>query len=499
MKRTSPTRHAALVLLSLSACTLVDKQLGELDSSTGADESSGGGSTGDGMTSNASSPDTGGSETGEGEVCDPSAPMTCASDPDHDNLGFACDNADERFNPDQSDFDSDGIGDVIDLCPTVAGANNTADSDGDGIGNDCDSCRHTTTFYNVASFPLQGWQQVRNIPDIGDLDGDGIGDACDNCIAVPNCEAYDVDNPWAPGDPIAWDDPNLCQRDDDQDMIGDACAGMQLEGAAGLVGLAEDDDFDQDGITNMLDGCMRLPLPERIVCDGDEDCPQGVHCETTMDLCNHPDADGDTVGDACDTCPFAANGEQLVEGGLQEDDEDGDFVGEVCEVRTAIYPSPLPMAFWSLSANGLCCSVALVEDDMTGDLVDPTNGLPLLDPDGLPIRIDCTEAEDPELRTCRALPPQLASAPGVLTPPPGCDGMIGEPATNYDDPVAYWQTRCELPLVDQDFDGIGDQGDLCPFAFDPENLPYVDEGGMVWEHDGKYCNGEYSLDAQCGD
>lgn len=502
MKRTLPTRHAALVLLSLSACTLVDKQLGALDSTTGADESSGGGSTGDGMTSNASSPDTGGETTGEvPSGCAPGEPHACGADVDRDGFDIACDNAPDHFNPDQGDMDGDGVADVEDLCPTVPSAvANNADSDRDGIGNECDNCRYTPSFYNgVASFQVQGWQQVRNIPDIGDRDSDGIGDACDNCVAVPNCEAYGVGNPWLPGDPIASNDPDLCQRDDDQNMIGDACEGMQLEGAAGPVGLGEDDDFDQDGLTNMVDGCMRLPLPERIVCDGDEDCPEGVRCETTMDVCNHPDSDGDTVGDACDTCPFAANGAQLEDGGQQEDDEDEDFVGGVCEGDAGTpYADPRPFGFWSASSEGMCCTTLLVEDPMSGDLLLAASGAPLQDPDGLPIRSDCVEAEEIE-RVCRRLPPQLAAAPGILALPPGCEAAGQELGPDdISDLGELWQRRCELPQLDQDFDGITDRADFCPFAFDPENIVYIDDGGMLWEHDGKYCNGDYSVEAICG-
>jgi len=69
----------------------------------------------------------------------------CKEDVDQDDVQLSCDNAPNVFNPDQEDIDRDGIGDVIDLCPTVPGAaNNSADSDKDGVGNDCDNCRQTT-------------------------------------------------------------------------------------------------------------------------------------------------------------------------------------------------------------------------------------------------------------------------------------------------------------------------------------------------------------------
>jgi hypothetical protein len=416
---------------------------------------------------------------------------------DRDAVAAPCDNAPGQTNPSQSDLDADGFGDVIDLCPTIAGTNNTADSDSDGVGNACDSCRQPIMQYNDGDpgVTIDAYMLVRNIPVQDDRDQDGIGDACDNCVQLANCEDFGPDHPYVVGDPISFDDPNVCQRDDDQDMIGDACAGMQLDGAAGPVGFAPTDDFDQDGLTNAVDACVRLPVPEAVPCSGDDECPVTAHCEPTMGLCDHADADEDGVGDACDTCAFVANIQQIMDGGAQEDDADGDFVGAACEAATTDFPSPLPMAFWSPSASGRCCTTLLVEDE-AGNLFAALDGMPLLDPDGLPIRVDCS---DPG---CRALPDEVAQTPGVLTLPPGCDGVAGEnTATDPDffgDLALLWQTRCALPQLDQDFDGLGDEVDLCPFMFDPTNAQYVDDGGMLWPTDGKYCNGAYSPDAICG-
>src|SRR5690606_28860679 len=124
-------------------------------------------------------------------------------------------------------------------------------SDSDGIGNECDNCRRTPTQYNqrAAAAGVPTYLQVRNVPSQKDSDGDGIGDVCDNCVVVANCADYGPSNPWRPGAPIPYDDPISCQRDDG-DMIGDACAGMMVDGAAGPVGFLDDDDFDQDGLRN---------------------------------------------------------------------------------------------------------------------------------------------------------------------------------------------------------------------------------------------------------
>ncbi|HWB79071.1 MAG TPA: hypothetical protein VG755_29125, partial [Nannocystaceae bacterium] len=62
---------------------------------------------------------------------------------------------------------------------------------------------------------------------------------------------------------------------------------------------------------------------------------------------------------------------------------------------------------------------------------------------------------------------------------------------------ALWNLQCRLPPVDQDYDGLGDQCDLCPFAFDPSNLPYTDATGKLWPHDGDACSGEHASADDC--
>ncbi|MCP3980221.1 MAG: hypothetical protein GY716_13025 [bacterium] len=79
---------------------------------------------------------------------------------DEDGVGDLCDNCPSDFNGLQTDWDNDGLGNACDVCPFDALASQT-DTDGDQIGDDCDNC------------PL-----VSN-PDQADGDGDGVGDACE--------------------------------------------------------------------------------------------------------------------------------------------------------------------------------------------------------------------------------------------------------------------------------------------------------------------------------
>ncbi len=396
----------------------------------------------------------------------------CKEDQDHDGVAFGCDNAPDHTNPDQTDIDDDGIGDIRDLCPTVATDQLTADPDHDGVGNPCDTCSRLVSQYNenLPAVPLR--MQVRNIPLQTDSDRDGIGDACDNCVRAPNCQGYgdgDGLTPFAVGmpiDPAAMD----CQADVVADGVGDDCAGQMLPGAAGPVGLGDADDFDQDGLTNLEDVCPRQPVPGK-ACTDDGDCPVGAGC-TASGRCNHTDRDGDGVGDICDTCQLVANPQQTIDGQAEVDDPDGDFIGAACEQHVACNDrvSPARFAFYDISVDGRCC-------------VTTHDGAQLLTPDGEPVDID-----------------GLERPPGVFELPPGCeealaaseDGKAHEiNACHVDAPADLWSYFCLLPAWDQDFDGVPDECDLCEYTWDPGQEHYIDQDDKEWPNYGKYCRGEY--------
>jgi len=466
---TQPRRLLGAVLLALSACKPVELDPIVTDSATAPDDTTDPGSTAtatDGLTSS-TGPSTGPSPSTTGDNTTGDEPLPgcdepvsqCKLDIDRDGVMFHCDNAPSHGNPDQSDVDGDGIGDVTDLCPTLPG-NDSSDIDKDGIGNACDLCPRQPAVYNDGLAQVSERMKVRNIPQVEDSDHDGIGDACDNCVRTPNCQAYGDADPYALGDPIDREAID-CQADVDNDLIGDACAGTTLPGAAGPVGFGLTDDFDQDGLTNDEDACPRQPVAPQ-ACDGPEDCPAGSACFGGQ--CDHVDSDQDGVGDICDTCPWSGNPQQVQMGQAAEDDLDGDFVGTACETHdsAASLPDPRPFGFYDGSANGYCC----VRLHPSGTV---------LDPDGETV----------------PLPPKVLHRPGVVELPPGCTEEA-QPLGGSVDLATLWASFCLLPQWDQDFDGLGDMVDLCPWAFDPDNTLYVDDNDKEWEHYGKYCAGDYS-------
>ncbi|MBI2346731.1 MAG: thrombospondin type 3 repeat-containing protein, partial [Deltaproteobacteria bacterium] len=116
-------------------------------------------------------------------------------DEDGDGATNAVDNCPLDANPDQADFDADGVGDLCDATPFGT------DSDGDGYGDLIDNCPF---LYN---------------PDQLDSDGDGKGDPCDplpfNAVHCPADTTFTVnataDEPdLAPGDGLCANASGIC-------------------------------------------------------------------------------------------------------------------------------------------------------------------------------------------------------------------------------------------------------------------------------------------------
>ncbi len=235
--------------------------------------------------------------------------------PDVFNLSLECDNCPDDYNPDQTDLDCDGIGDLCDLCLYVP--DDGRNSDGDCFGDACDNCPEADN------------------PDQSDYDGDGVGDRCDNCILLFNTDQADQDNDfWGdacdlcptvenPGkadyDGDVVGDPcdncptvyNPDQLDSDQDGIGDACDVCPFEETA-----IDEPDDDGDGVGNICDNCIVTPNYDQQDLDLDG---IGAYYANPSQI----DKDLDGLGDNCDLCPEDADSTNL--------DTDGDGIGDVCD------------------------------------------------------------------------------------------------------------------------------------------------------------------------
>jgi subtilisin family serine protease len=178
------------------------------------------------------------------------------------------------------DYDTDGISDGLDNCPTVANPLQdavcppAADADGDGLNPPADKCPE-----EAASYAADGCPSADPTAD-----GDFWPDALDGCLGqagtVRGCPDGDADGvaDWDDNCPAA---KNGSQTDSDGDGAGNAC----------------DDDRDGDGIANGADGC-----PDKKG-TGSDGCVPGPAVITQLPP---EDADGDGVTDASDGCPHKA-------------------------------------------------------------------------------------------------------------------------------------------------------------------------------------------------
>lgn len=150
---------------------------------------------------------------------------------------------------------------------------------------------------------------------VDDRDGDRVPDGLDNCP----------------------DKANIDQSDIDGDGIGDACQGCQSP--SGL-------DDDSDGIPNECDGCdNRGPdlnhdsVPDAcetlndagMIVIGPVDASTCAQCQTCV-LGPAHDEDGDTLADACDSCPpFPSAPSTTVD---INTDTDGDGIADRCDTSS---------------------------------------------------------------------------------------------------------------------------------------------------------------------
>ena len=182
---------------------------------------------------------------------------TDASDTDDDNDNV-CDVVDVCVGLVNVDSDGDQICDDLDLCE---GIDATGDSDSDGLCDANDNCPEDIN-------PDQTDADSDLIGDACEADGDldGVVDDDDNCPAHANTDQTDADLDGA-GD--------VCDADDDNDLIADAVDNCplynnpnQIDGDGDGFGDECDGDDDADGVADDVDACPGTPIGEPFDIDG---------------------------------------------------------------------------------------------------------------------------------------------------------------------------------------------------------------------------------------
>ena len=236
-------------------------------------------------------------------------PLNASETTDTDNDGIG-NNAD-------TDDDNDGVSDDLDAFPLDA--SESIDTDNDGIGNNADTDDDQDGVLDVDdAFPLDTSETTDTDNDgIGnnadtDDDNDGVSDDLD-AFPLDASESIDTDN-----DGIG----NNADTDDDQDGALDLDDAFPLD-------TSESKDTDSDGIGNNADtdddNDGQLDNDE-ISCGSDPLSDASKALDTDSDSqpdCIDHDDDNDSVNDTIDNCPLIIN--------LDQNDNDADGQGDLCD------------------------------------------------------------------------------------------------------------------------------------------------------------------------
>lgn len=241
-------------------------------------------------------------------------------DADIDNDGLSnLEEAETGTDPIQPDTDFDLVLDGEDNCPLDTNPDQT-DLDSDGIGDECDSDRDGDGLSDLEE------AVIGSSPILVDTDGDGVSDATDRFPSI-STETSDYDSDGV-GD--------NSDTDDDNDGLSDAVEASRLLNP-------NDSDTDDDGINDGIDNCGLLVNPGQANNDADgngDDCDDDDDNDGLTDteesvigvdgFITNPkvaDSDGDGFNDNLDNCPNDDN--------ITQSDADGDGFGTACDCDDA--------------------------------------------------------------------------------------------------------------------------------------------------------------------
>jgi hypothetical protein len=277
------------------------------------------------------------------------------------NQGLDCDNSNRHINPGADESCSDGVDNDCD---------GLVDGDDPCCGGplpwpDYDSDCRPDNYYGIRCRDGRKTGCDDNCPQDSnpyqdDADRDGFGDACDNCSVVPNVGQSDFnidglgDSCWDSDGDGVYDRNDNCPAVDNgykegtctEGNVGSPCTDNADCGTGGFCSKGQEDLLDYgDTVGDACDNCPFVKNPTQADSDNP---PDGIG-----DACDEGDADGDGVIDSVDNCPAVANGpdagtctvgsvgnpctnnEECGDGGYcsmsQTDNTDADRFGDACD------------------------------------------------------------------------------------------------------------------------------------------------------------------------